>query len=475
MVSVPSNVWIASMSAMWRMTWFSSKMPETMSATTFNNEPPERRRKLARDRRRQIPRSSLGVWEPPPDRPDPVELLRRQEQHRIPELLPIRHQRMSASPFAFLRGAAAVMARDFQGTPTTGLGVQACGDAHLLNFGIFASPERRLVFDVNDFDETLPAPFEWDVKRLAASVVVAGRGRSFPARDCTAAAQAAAETYRTQMRAFAAMGHLDVWYAHIEVQDLLPLLRKAEARKLDGKVVRKAEQATSLGALDKLTRIVEGERRIIDSPPLIEHVPMREQSTLVVRRYLGSLPGERRALLSRYRAVDWARKVVGVGSVGTDDGLVLLLGDSDSDPLFLQVKQAEASVLEPFAGASAYGNHGQRVVEGQRLMQAASDIFLGWTRIGDSDYYVRQLRDMKGSIPVDKLAAPELVDYARACGAVLARAHARSGDPVAIAAYLGGGDVFDRAMSQFAVAYADQTDRDHQRMLEAMRSGELQP
>jgi uncharacterized protein (DUF2252 family) len=269
------------------------------------------------------------------------------------------------------------------------------------------------------------------------------------------------------------MGHLDVWYAHIEVQDLLPLLRKAEARKLEGKVVRKAEQATSFGALDKLTRVVEGERRIIDSPPLIEHVPMRKQPTRVVQRYLSSLPGERRALLSRYRAVDWARKVVGVGSVGTDDGIVLLLGDSDSDPLFLQVKQAEASVLEPFAGASAYGNHGQRVVEGQRLMQAASDIFLGWTRTGDSDYYVRQLRDMKGSIPLDKLTASQLVDYARACGAVLARAHARSGDPVAIAAYLGGGDVFDLAVSHFAVAYADQTDSDHQRMLEAMRSGEL--
>jgi uncharacterized protein (DUF2252 family) len=446
-----------------------------MSATvTFTNEPPERRRKLARDRRRHIPRSSLGVWDPPPDRPDPIEVLRQQEQHRIPELLAIRHQRMSASPFAFLRGAAAVMARDIAGTPMTGINVQACGDAHLLNVGIFASPERRLVFDVNDFDETLPAPFEWDVKRLAASLVVAARGRSLAAADCAAAALAAAETYRTEMHAFAAIGHLDVWYAHVEVQDLLTLLRKAEARKLERKVVRKAQQATSLGALGKLTKIVDGERRIIDSPPLVDHVPMRADATRVASRYVSSLPEDRRALLSRYRVLDWARKVVGVGSVGTDDGVVLLLGDSDDDPLFLQVKGAEASVLEPFAGTSAYANPGQRVVEGQRLMQAASDIFLGWTTIDDRHYYVRQLRDMKGSIPVEKLAASELVEYARACGAVLARAHSRSGDPVVMAAYLGRGDVFERAISQFAVAYADQTDSDHQRMLEAMRSGELQ-
>jgi uncharacterized protein (DUF2252 family) len=443
------------------------------TTTTGKDENPERRRTRASGLRRQTPRSSLGVWEPPPNRPDPVEVLRQQEQDRIPALLPIRHARMSQSPLAFLRGAAAVMAQDLASTPSTGLQVQSCGDAHLLNFGVFASPERRLVFDVNDFDETLPAPFEWDVKRLAASVVVAGRGRSFSAGDCGAAARASAETYRTQMRTFAAMGHLGVWYAHIEVQDLLTLLQNAEARKLEGTVVRKAEQATNLGALEKLTTVVDGERRITDAPPLIEHEPMQQPPTPVVRRYVRSLPTDRRVLLSRYRPVDWARKVVGVGSVGTDDGIVLLLGDSDSDPLFLQVKQAEASVLEPFAGASRYANQGQRVVEGQRLMQAASDIFLGWTRIAGRDYYVRQLRDMKGSIPVDKLTGSELVDYARACGAVLARAHARSGDPVAIAAYLGGGEAFERAITRFAVAYADQTDRDHQRMLKAIRAGEL--
>jgi uncharacterized protein (DUF2252 family) len=381
---------------------------------------------------------------------------------------------MSASPLAFLRGAAAVMAQDLAGMPATGLRVQTCGDAHLLNFGIFASPERRLVFDVNDFDETLPASFEWDVKRLAASVMVAGRTRSFSANQSAGAARAAAQSYRTEITRFAAMGHLDVWYARTDVQDLLTLVRKAEARKLEGSVLRKAEQATSVGALAKLTRIVDGEPRIIDQPPLIEHIPMRQDPTVVVQRYLDSVPDDRRVLLSRYRVIDWARKVVGVGSVGTDDSVVLLLGDTESDPLFLQVKEAEGSVLEPGAGPSAYANHGQRVVEGQRLMQAASDIFLGWTSLGQRDYYVRQLRDMKGSINVDKLSSSELVDYARACGGVLARAHARAGDPISIAAYLGRGDSFDRAMSGFAVAYADQTDRDHQRLLDAVKSGELE-
>jgi uncharacterized protein (DUF2252 family) len=434
----------------------------------------EQRRKRARGLRDTIPRSGLGLWEPAPNRPNPVELLRRQERDRIPELLPIRHKRMSESPLAFLRGAAAVMADDLARTPTTGLTVQACGDAHLLNFGIFASPERRLVFDVNDFDETLPAPFEWDVKRLAASLMVAGRFRSFSATESVAAALAAAQSYRAKIRTLAAMGHLDVWYAHTEVQDMLALMRKAEARRLKRGALRKAKQATSLGALSKLTQTVKGERRIVDRPPLIQHIPMRQEPTRVVRRYLASLPDDRRVLLSRYRVADWARKVVGVGSVGTDDGVILLLGDSDSDPLFLQVKEAQGSVLEPTAGASAYANHGQRVVEGQRLMQAASDIFLGWTTIGERNYYVRQLRDMKGSIPVEKLIPSELIDYARACGAVLAHAHSRSGDPVSIAAYLGRGDSFDRAMSRFAVAYADQTESDHQKLLEAVESGELE-
>jgi uncharacterized protein (DUF2252 family) len=381
---------------------------------------------------------------------------------------------MSASPFAFLRGAAAVMAGDLASSPTTDLRVQSCGDAHLLNFGIFASPERELVFDVNDFDETLPAPFEWDVKRLAASVMVAGRDQSFSKTRSAAAARAAAETYRTQMTAFASMGHLDVWYAHMDVNDLLALMRQAEARRLESKVVRKAEQATSLGALGKLTTVVNGERRIKDDPPLVEHLQTRHEPTQAVRRYVRSLADDRRVLLSRYHLVDSARKVVGVGSVGTDDAVVLLLGDSDSDPLFLQVKEAQTSVLAPFAGASMYANQGQRVVEGQRLMQAASDIFLGWTRVKERHYYVRQLRDMKGSINIEKLTESELVDYARGCGAALARAHACSGDPVAISAYVGGGKAFDQAMSRFAIAYAAQTDSDHQRLVEALKSGELE-
>jgi uncharacterized protein (DUF2252 family) len=445
-------------------------MPTTV---TLSDEAPKSRREDARARRREASRSSLGVWNAPAGRPDAIDVLRRQERSRLPELLPIRHARMAASPLAFFRGAAAVMALDLADAPATGLLVQACGDAHLLNFGIFASPERRLVFDVNDFDETLPAPFEWDVKRLAASVMVAARARSLSTNRSAAAAQAAAESYRTQMRRFSSMSHLDVWYAHIEVEDLLRLMRRAEARRLEGNVVRKAQRATNLGALDKLTRVVGDERRITDNPPLIEHIPMRQEPTTVVPRYLSSLDDDRKVLLSRYRIADWARKVVGVGSVGTDDGVVLLLGDSDSDPLFLQVKEAEQSVLEPFAGESAYANHGQRVVEGQRLVQAASDIFLGWTTLGGRDYYVRQLRDMKGSIPVDKLTESELADYARVCGAALARAHARSGDPVAIAAYLGQGDVFDRAMSRFAVAYAAQTESDYERLVEALKSGEL--
>jgi uncharacterized protein (DUF2252 family) len=405
-----------------------------------------------------------------------VVVLREQETDRVPELVPIRHERMIESPFTFLRGAAAVMAEDLAATPVSGLRVQACGDAHLLNFGIFATPERRLVFDVNDFDETLPAPFEWDLKRLAASVVVAGRTLGFAPQQCKLAAQAASTAYRTRIAAAAEMGHLEVWYARLDVDELVALVRKGEARRLESGVLHKAQRATSLGALDKLTEMVGGQRRIVDSPPLIEHLPERRASVdapAVVRRYRGSLAGETRVLLARYRPVDWARKVVGVGSVGTDDAIVLLLGDSERDPLFLQVKEAQASVLERFAGRSRYTNHGQRVVAGQRLTQAASDIFLGWTRIERRDYYVRQLRDMKGSVPIDELSAEELSDYAQACGAALARGHARSGDPVAIAAYLGGGERFDLAVGGFAVAYADQTERDHARFVNAVRSGQL--
>jgi uncharacterized protein (DUF2252 family) len=400
-------------------------------------------------------------------------VLREQEADRVSELLPIRHERMAQSPFTFFRGAAAVMAEDLSTTPTSGLRVQACGDAHLLNFGVFATPERRLVFDINDFDETLPAPFEWDLKRLAASVVVAGRTRRFEPQQCRRAAQAAVEEYRTTMAAAAELGHLGVWYTRLDVDELLTLMRKAQARRLESGVVQKARRATSLGVLNKLTEVVDGQRRIVDSPPLIEHLPERSvDAPAVVRRYRGSLAPETRVLLARYRPVDWVRKVVGVGSVGTDDAIVLLLGDSERDPLFLQVKEAQPSVLERFAGRSPYNNHGQRVVRGQRLTQTASDIFLGWTRIDQRDYYVRQLRDMKVSVPLEQLSPGELSDYARACGAALAAGHARSGDPVAIAGYLGSGQSFDVAVGDFAVAYANQTERDHARFVEVIGSGQ---
>ncbi|HTU98850.1 MAG TPA: DUF2252 domain-containing protein [Solirubrobacteraceae bacterium] len=422
------------------------------------------RSEMGRGLRAQMPRSRQADWTPPPRRRDPVEVIRGQEATRIASLLPVRHERMAVSPFTYFRGAAAVMAEDLAQTPSCGLTVQACGDAHLLNFGIYATPERRVVFDVNDFDETLAAPFEWDVKRLAASLVVAGRDRDFSADDCSAAGQAAVAGYRTRIAGSAQMGHLEVWYARFDADELLRLTERADARELASTVVHKAEHRTNLSALDKLTAVVDGQRRIIDSPPLIEHLADPVDSVdaeAVVNQYADSLGDATRKLLGRYRAVDWARKVVGVGSVGTDDAVVLLMGDTDSDPLFLQVKEAMASVLEPFAGASPYPNHGRRVVAGQRLTQSASDLFLGWTRLGQRDYYVRQLRDMKGSIPVEKLAAEELALYGNACGHALAMGHARSGDPVAIAGYLGAGDRFDHAVTAFAVAYADQNAADY--------------
>jgi uncharacterized protein (DUF2252 family) len=422
------------------------------------------RRRAARALRGQVPRSSHALWQPSPDRRGPMSILGEQERNRVQDLLPIRHERMTVSPFAFLRGAAAVMAEDLAGTPASGLRVQACGDAHLLNFGIYATPERRLVFDVNDFDETLPAPFEWDVKRLAASVVVAGRVQGFSPESVEYAARSAASAYRTRMLESATQSHVDVWYARLDVQDLTGLLNKVQRRRLASGPLRKAQRATSLGALGKLTAVVDSQLRILDAPPLIEHLPELESTIdvpAVMRRYRASLPGERRTLLDRYRPVDWARKVVGVGSVGTDDAIVLLLGDSARDPLFLQVKEAQGSVLEAFAGRSQFANQGQRVVIGQRLMQSASDIFLGWTHVDAHHYYVRQLRDMKASVSIEKLRPEELTEYASACGAALAAGHARSGDPAAIAAYLGSGDPFDGAIGEFAVAYADQTERDY--------------
>jgi uncharacterized protein (DUF2252 family) len=440
--------------------------------------------------RSEARRSSHAAWEAPEGRADPVAVLERQAASRVPELVPIRYGRMSASPFAFFRGAAAVMAADLAATPASGLRVQACGDAHLSNFGAFAAPDRRLVFDLNDFDESLPGPWEWDVKRLAASFAIAGRESGFRRRERATAVLTAARAYREAMRAFAAQTNLEVWYARLDIEavmgeiDAEPKLTKQVRRG-----VAKARAKDSLRALEKLTHVVAGELRIRSEAPLIvaaeelmaadETRDLEEFLLQVLDSYRASLPGDRQHLLDGYRLRHLARKVVGVGSVGTRAWIVLLTGADDSDPLFLQAKEAEASVLEPYAGASRFENHGRRVVEGQRLMQAASDILLGWCpAVGfdgrQRDFYVRQLWDWKRSVEVERLTPHGLGLYARMCGWTLARAHARSGDRIAIAAYLGGGDAFDEAIAGFSEAYADQSERDHAALVAAIESGRIE-
>jgi uncharacterized protein (DUF2252 family) len=439
--------------------------------------------------RSAVRRSSHATWEPPEGRADPVAILERQAQTRVPELVPIRYGRMSASPFAFFRGAAAVMAADLAGTPASGLRVQACGDAHLSNFGAFAAPDRRLVFDLNDFDESLPGPWEWDVKRLAASFAIAGRENGFKRKQRGVAVREVVRSYREAMRAFAAEGNLALWYERLDVESVMGEI-EAEP-KLTAQVrkgVAKAQAKDSMRALEKLSHLVDGELRIRADPPLIvpaeELMPADESRDLeqtligVLDSYRASLPGDRQHLLDGYRFRHLARKVVGVGSVGTRAWIVLLTGADDSDPLFLQAKEAEASVLEPYASASRFENHGQRVVEGQRLMQAASDIFLGWCpAVGldgrQRDFYVRQLWDWKRSVEIERLTPHGLELYARMCGWTLARAHARSGDRVAIAAYLGGGDAFDQAIAEFSEAYADQSECDHAALVAAIESGRV--
>jgi uncharacterized protein (DUF2252 family) len=389
---------------------------------------------------------------------------------------------MMASPFAFLRGSAVIMANDLAGTPKTGIHAQLCGDAHLLNFGAYASPERSLLFDLNDFDETLPGPWEWDVKRLAASFVVAGRDNGFDASDCRGAAQAAVASYRRRMAEFSEMGELEVWYSRIGEEEVIGLLSDAKARKKTtkklSKNVQKARSRDSLQAFSKLTGVVDGRRRIIDDPPLLVRIPegdeVRVQVNAILESYKRTLQEDRRHLLERFRFVDAARKVVGVGSVGTRAFVVLLEGRDQDDPLFLQVKEAGASVLEAHVPSSPHEHHGHRVVTGQRLMQAASDIFLGWFRGEEGrDFYWRQLKDMKGSAKVEDMSPDELVIYAGLCGWALARAHARSGDRVEIAAYLGKSDRFDRAVADFAEDYADQNERDHAALCAAVKSGRL--
>jgi len=460
------------------------------AATQVEHLTVEERIERGKAARGEVPRSAHAAWEPRKDRPSPVELLEEQARTRVPELVPIRYGRMLVSPFTFYRGAAYLMASDLSGLPRTTLRTQLCGDAHLSNFGAFAAPDRRLVFSINDFDETLPGPFEWDVKRLVTSFEVAGRDRGFDDRERARINETASRTYREAMAGFAGESNLHLWYTRIDLEEMLAQASSAvtaKQLKRAEKTAGKARTKDSLKAFSKLTELVDGEPRIVSDPPTIMAVEdvfpdgaemFEELLRVILRSYRRSLPGDRRHLLERYRYVHAARKVVGVGSVGTRAWIMLLLGRDADDPLFLQFKEAEASVLEPFVGDSAFGNHGQRVVEGQRLTQAASDIMLGWTRTDavegvKRDFYVRQLWDAKGSALVDVLE-PKVMDYyAKICGAELARAHARAGDAIAIAGYLGKTRAFDRAVALFADSYADQNERDYETLKVAVDNGEI--
>src|SRR5260221_13292767 len=433
------------------------------------------RRAVGRSLREKVPRSSHAAWSPAADRPDPISLLEEQDRSRLAQFVPLRYGRMSASPFGFLRGSVVVMAGDLAATPVTGLQVQMCGDAHLSNFGVYATPERNQVFDVNDFDETLPGPWEWDVKRLAASIVVAGRTMGLTRAMNRQAVVGCVRSYRERMWEYGEMRHIDVWYARIDPASTRRFVRSSDRAYVE-KALEKARRSSSLVAFTRLTQKVDGQYRIKDDPPTIVHLDNEElaqQLGALVERYNESLQEDRHVLLSKYRFVDVAHKVVGVGSVGTRCYVALLMGSEKSAPLFLQVKQAEASVFEPHLGPSSYLNHAQRVVYGQRLMQAASDIFLGWTGLGSIDFYVRQLRDMKLSVSVAGLSESRFVQSCERCGWALARAHARSGDPAQVSGYLGSKDAFDRAIASFAQAYADQTERDHAALLGAAQAGRI--
>jgi uncharacterized protein (DUF2252 family) len=430
--------------------------------------------KALRDR---VPRSSHAGWTSPADRPDPIYLLRRADRGRLPDLLPIRYDRMRQSPFAFFRGAGAVMAADLATTPRTGIRVQACGDCHVSNFGGFASPERRFVFDVNDFDETLHAPWEWDVKRLAASIVLAGREIGACERHCSDAVRVAVKSYRKRMLECANMPTLEVWYSRLDAKSLIAKAKTKTARKYWKRIEDDARLQTAEHIFPRITGVVKGRPRIIDSPPLVYHPPqtrkLSERVKEMFRRYRLTLPEERRVLLDHYHVVDVARKIVGVGSVGTRCAIVLLMAGR-RDPLFLQFKEALPSVLEPYAGKSPYANHGERVVTGQRMLQSASDIFLGWTRDDEGhDYYFRQLRDRKMTIDVQNMSEEDWLEYVELCGRTLARAHARTGDAAQIAGYMGKANPFDKAIARFASDYANQTERDHAALVRAIRAGRI--
>jgi len=453
---------------------------------------PAERHEEGRAARRAVPRASHGAWEAQAGRPDPVDLLEQQAAARVPELVPIRYGRMTTSPFAFYRGAAAIMASDLASTPQSGFRVQLCGDAHISNFGGFASAERDLIFDLNDFDETLPGPWEWDVKRLAASIAVAGRELGFASSERRKIVRTAVGRYREVVRSLATEGHLAVWYARLDVEELIARERStagAKERRVARKSVKKAHTKDSMRALNKLTRMVDGEVRIASNPPLL--VPVEElfpadrldEAVATIEGQLSSyartLPQERRQLFEQFNFTHFARKVVGVGSVGTRAFVLLMLGRDQADPLFLQVKEASESVLEPYVGRGAYSNQGQRVVEGQRVMQASSDVLLGWVRAQGvdgvaRDYYVRQLWDWKISGTIETMSPTGMAIYAKACGGTLARAHCRVGDRMGIAAYLGSGNQFDRAMVEFAEAYAEQNERDYNALIAAIKTGRVQ-
>ena len=473
-------------------------------STRLSHPSVDERRARGKAAREQVPPSEDAGWTPATDRPDPVSLLEEQNTTREPDLVPVRHGRMMVSPFTFYRGAAKIMATDLKDTPTAGLDAQLCGDAHLSNFGVFASPERTLLFDVNDFDETLPGPFEYDVKRMAASFTIAGRNNGFAKAETRDATVVSVRSYREAMAEFAEMSTLDIWYARLSEQDLMTAIRTA-ARSLSStgkrkkkeaetaekgaeKIAAKARTHDSLQALSKLAELVDGTYRIVSQPPIV--VPLRDAAASIgisedeiehtiheqFRAYRATLQHDRRHLLERFEMVDGARKVVGVGSVGTGAYIVLLQGRDQQDPLFLQVKEATASVLEDHLPKSRYRQPGERVVQGQRLMQAASDIFLGWTKGARENRYLywRQLRDMKGSAVIEMMSPESLAFYGRICGQTLARAHARSGDPIAIAAYLGRKDRFDKSITDFSERYADQNERDYEAFIAAIKSGRLQ-
>jgi uncharacterized protein (DUF2252 family) len=428
--------------------------------------------------RKKVPRSSHADWAVVANRPDPIAVLRDSDRGRLPELLPIRYGRMRQSPFAFFRGSAAVMAWDLSKTPATGIRVQACGDCHASNFGGFASPERRLLFDINDFDETLNAPWEWDIMRLAASIILASRELGLGGGRCENAVRTMAQSYREHMREYAHMRALEVWYSHMDAEVFIEEAKTAAARRRWEQVEAKARGQTAEHIFPRIAKVINGHTRIVDHPPLVYHPRqsdvIQKHVIQMFHKYRETLPAERRVILDRYHILDVARKVVGVGSVGTRCAVALLMGGKH-DPLLLQFKEALPSVLEPYAGKSRYSNHGERVVTGQRMLQSASDVFLGWTRDEEGrSYYFRQLRDMKMKIDPENMTKGDWLEYVEICGWTLARAHARTGDAALISGYLGKNDVFDSTLAKFATTYADQAERDHATLLRAIRAGQVE-